>query len=240
MGSEHFSTKLLGDAEPSRNETNMIRIATGAAAFAALVVVVLFQLHSTPVEAAEGATKVKVCHIPPGNPENAHVIEVSVNAVEAHLAHGDCLADETAEVGSDCDCDDEPPVEFPGCAGATCETFQVCNAEGTCGFSGVCGTTSEGIGLCVDGSTLCANLDRCFEGQDDCPEDSICFEFSCCIDPVCVPIWRLCEGASNQLFEAYPDVFVRYMELVESGEIEIMKAKYYASLEGSGQTFASY
>jgi hypothetical protein len=33
--------------------------------------------------------KVFICHIPPGNPENAHTISVSVNAVPAHLAHGD-------------------------------------------------------------------------------------------------------------------------------------------------------
>ena len=35
------------------------------------------------------AEKVLICHIPPGNPENAHTISVSVNAVPAHLAHGD-------------------------------------------------------------------------------------------------------------------------------------------------------
>ena len=33
--------------------------------------------------------KVKVCHLPPGNPENAHTIEVAESAVAAHLAHGD-------------------------------------------------------------------------------------------------------------------------------------------------------
>jgi len=33
--------------------------------------------------------KVLICHIPPGNPENAHTISVSVNAVPAHLAHVD-------------------------------------------------------------------------------------------------------------------------------------------------------
>ncbi len=35
--------------------------------------------------------KVTICHIPPGNPDNAHTIEVSENAVAAHLAHGDTL-----------------------------------------------------------------------------------------------------------------------------------------------------
>ena len=35
--------------------------------------------------------KVDLCHIPPGNPSNAHTINISENAVDAHLAHGDVL-----------------------------------------------------------------------------------------------------------------------------------------------------
>ncbi len=37
--------------------------------------------------------KVMMCHIPSGNPANAHVICVSANAVQAHLDHGDMLGD---------------------------------------------------------------------------------------------------------------------------------------------------
>lgn len=37
--------------------------------------------------------KVAICHIPKGNPENAHTIWVSENAVKAHLAHGDYLGE---------------------------------------------------------------------------------------------------------------------------------------------------
>jgi hypothetical protein len=33
--------------------------------------------------------KVLICHIPPGNPDNAHTISVAPSAVPAHLAHGD-------------------------------------------------------------------------------------------------------------------------------------------------------
>ena len=33
--------------------------------------------------------KVEICHIPPGNPSNAHMICVDSNAMAAHLAHGD-------------------------------------------------------------------------------------------------------------------------------------------------------
>ena len=40
-----------------------------------------------------GNNKVTICHLPPGNPSNEQTIEVSVNAVKAHLAHGDRLGD---------------------------------------------------------------------------------------------------------------------------------------------------
>ena len=50
---------------------------------------------------AEGA-KVDVCHIPPGNPDNAHTITISENALSAHLDHGDlvgaCDSAQTVEV----------------------------------------------------------------------------------------------------------------------------------------------
>jgi hypothetical protein len=38
-----------------------------------------------------GAVKVTLCHVPPGNPGNAHTITVGAPAVAAHLAHGDTL-----------------------------------------------------------------------------------------------------------------------------------------------------
>lgn len=37
----------------------------------------------------DGEVKVLVCHVPPGNPENPHTIEVGESALPAHLAHGD-------------------------------------------------------------------------------------------------------------------------------------------------------
>ena len=55
-----------------------------------------------PLALAQGA-KVDVCHIPPGNPDNAHTITISENAVSAHLDHGDhlgaCDPAETVDVG---------------------------------------------------------------------------------------------------------------------------------------------
>jgi len=66
-----------------------------------------------------GNKKVVICHIPPGNPANAHTIEVSENAVDAHMAHGDVLGpcpvdngdyDPTWDPGDDTT---TPPVEEP-------------------------------------------------------------------------------------------------------------------------------
>ncbi len=39
----------------------------------------------------EKERKVTICHVPPGNPDNAHTITVGASAVRAHLGHGDYL-----------------------------------------------------------------------------------------------------------------------------------------------------
>lgn len=59
--------------------------------------------------------KTLICHIPPGNPSNAHEICVGRSAVPAHLAHGDFLG-ECAVCPPD-----EPyccPPDDPYCEGA--------------------------------------------------------------------------------------------------------------------------
>jgi hypothetical protein len=49
----------------------------------------LVALLALPAAALAG--KQTICHIPPGNPDNAHSITVAQAAVAAHLAHGDSL-----------------------------------------------------------------------------------------------------------------------------------------------------
>lgn len=44
-----------------------------------------------PPSAVCDSPKVLVCHIPPGNPGNAHTICISLSALPAHLAHGDSV-----------------------------------------------------------------------------------------------------------------------------------------------------
>ncbi len=48
-----------------------------------------------------GSNRVTLCHIPPGNPANAHTITVGEPAVRAHLAHGDYLGPCHGSPGSD-------------------------------------------------------------------------------------------------------------------------------------------
>jgi hypothetical protein len=52
------------------------------------------QIQGTPTSMPKrrpggGNEKVEICHIPPGNPDNAHTIEIDNSAVSAHLRHGD-------------------------------------------------------------------------------------------------------------------------------------------------------
>lgn len=54
----------------------------------------------TDVRCGNNGDKVLVCHVPPGNPANAHTICISTNAVPAHLAHGCHLGDCAAAADS--------------------------------------------------------------------------------------------------------------------------------------------
>ena len=62
--------------------------------YAVVVLIVVLAAFGAVMSFADSQGKVDICHIPPGNPANAHVINVSVNAVPAHLAHGDPLPGE--------------------------------------------------------------------------------------------------------------------------------------------------
>ena len=60
---------------------------------AMLVVALTGMVMTTPTSVqADPDGKVTICHIPPGNPENAHEITVGASAVPAHLAHGDVFS----------------------------------------------------------------------------------------------------------------------------------------------------
>ena len=64
--------------------------------------------------------KVEVCHIPPGNPDNAHTITISENALAAHLDHGD-------HVGA---CDSARTTEESACVCPRPGVWRVKNLDG--------------------------------------------------------------------------------------------------------------
>ena len=64
--------------------------------------------------------KVEVCHIPPGNPDNAHTITISENALQAHLDHGD-------HVGA---CESDPPPADVRESGPRADSACICPRPG--------------------------------------------------------------------------------------------------------------
>ena len=58
-----------------------------------LVAVFVFAVGFTASNLQSPPDKITICHIPPGNPDNAHPITISVRALDAHLAHGDVIGD---------------------------------------------------------------------------------------------------------------------------------------------------
>jgi hypothetical protein len=72
------------------------------------------------------APKTEICHIPPGNPDNFQTIVVSMNALPAHLAHGDLVGACDNIVQKSCQ---------PG-ATQSCVCSDSTTAEQTCNDSG--------------------------------------------------------------------------------------------------------
>ncbi|MDH3248666.1 MAG: PKD domain-containing protein [Acidimicrobiia bacterium] len=79
------------------------------------LLVVLALMVPALAAAAGPKEKVDVCHIPPGNPGNAHTITVNGNALKAHLAHGDtegeCREERPGKVDDDDDSSDDKTSE---------------------------------------------------------------------------------------------------------------------------------
>lgn len=103
------------------------------------------------------SAKVTICHIPPGNPANAHTITVGAPAVKAHVKHGDTLGacggggevdagtgggtDAGSGGGADAgsgggDVDAGPPACAP--VGATCGGGVSCCIGLSCSVEGYC------------------------------------------------------------------------------------------------------
>ncbi len=161
-----------------------------------IVLTLLLALASLP---AFAGTKVDVCHIPAGNPDNFHTISVSENALAAHLGHGDLegtcaascesLCDDgdacTQDVESDlaqCTCNAEPRPAVD-CDDSNLCTVDGCNSEFGCTYDpdpqdGVTcddGDPNTSDDVCTGGVCAGGEVSGC-TGCFDCGTNSPCGE----------------------------------------------------------------
>ncbi|WP_375760325.1 hypothetical protein [Corallococcus exercitus] len=109
---------------------------------------------------APGDGRITLCHIPPGNPANAHTITVGAPAGAAHLRHGDRLGA----------CDGETPTD-----GGTSEP------DGGSSEPDGGSTTDGGSGGDVDAGPVCIPQggECSTEGEVSCCESLACQEGQC-------------------------------------------------------------
>ena len=100
--------------------------------------VLLLGLVWLATSALAAGDKVTICHIPPGNPENVQIIDVSTFAPQKHIdRHGDLIFDGAGEV---CDRQDNGS-----------------NREVDEGFADLGLACSDGVGECKsDGAKVCS------------------------------------------------------------------------------------
>ena len=122
------------------------------------------------------AKKVEVCHVPPGNPANAHVICISENAVGTHL---DEHTDNLGYCGNPCLTTNDPP---PPCTDVNISiTTDFFGSETSWELVNVTtGSTIESVGNTLSSSTTytysyCLDLSQCYEFRIyDSYGDGIC------------------------------------------------------------------
>jgi|GEM_PF-3552764 hypothetical protein len=133
----------------------------------------------TPPGKAKGKGKVAICHIPPGNPGNAHTIVVGAAATNAHLAHGDLLG----PCPPPCNTPDEKPVPTSD-AGVPDETPDAGPAP-----SDDAGTPTTDTGTVTpDAGTPPLPLPGCLLNRESCSLESPCSTGYECYEGCCYVI----------------------------------------------------
>ena len=151
-----------------------------------LAIAAIITFGSTATQAAP-LPKVTICHIPPGNPDNAHTITISENALQAHINnHGDIpgacglnCEDTCPDDGNACtancnlatgDCDYEPV----DCSDSSLCTADTCDPAVGCLFDPVeCPEIECQVGICTEpdgGNCIYAPVPN----GTDCEPDGMC------------------------------------------------------------------
>jgi len=118
--------------------------------------------------AVAAGTKIDVCHVPPGNPDNYHTISINDNALSAHVAHGDLLDSCNALCANLCDDGDACTIDDTGdceIAGCPVERLPV-----DCDDSNACTSDScDSLDGCINTEVVV-----CQSGEICNPETAIC------------------------------------------------------------------
>ncbi len=133
------------------------------------------------VSAATPAPTVAICHVPPGNPGNAHLITVGAPAVPAHVRlHGDAVC-----AAGDSDCCADPDGEVCTNVASDVNNCGECNA--VCAAGDIC---SSGVCTCpMAGDVTCRGT--CTDLRND-PHNcgacgNVCVPPSICVGGACSP-----------------------------------------------------
>ncbi len=140
---------------------------------------VLLSLATSLVVGDAAGEQVSICHVPPGDPANAHVIHVGRAAVDAHVRrHGDAVVPDdpscTAGVG-ECAADgllqctaaglvcDASPLDPPEVVETSCADGLDNDCDGS-----IDAADADCVPVCPDTSGLRAAITRQIESLDDC------------------------------------------------------------------------
>jgi hypothetical protein len=134
------------------------------------------------------AAKVKICHVPPGNPANFHTITVSDNAVQAHLGHGDLLGACFAHCDQLCD-------DGNACTIDACDASEQCllsHPPVNCNDSNLCTIDS------CDPAVGCSSTPKvCHDGANCTVDTCDPLTGNCAFPPVSCPAGQSCNATTG-------------------------------------------